>query len=130
MTFFDLIKNTVATIQTIYGRTFLDLPVYWHTFLYENKSYNDSPKLRCIKDLRFDWDGPYPQCVQLNEFITTVKLINNGSVNLLDEVAWRWASSPPTKDELLCPLVNEFIEICVSYWDTIKKDDYYVSESD
>jgi len=42
----------------------------WHYLLYELKKMQRGPqKAAFLNSLRFDWDGPYPRCQELSDFI-------------------------------------------------------------
>ena len=42
----------------------------WHLLFYELKKIPETDgKPEFFKNLRFDWDGPYPECPELSEFL-------------------------------------------------------------
>jgi hypothetical protein len=41
----------------------------WHVLFYRLKKDKTAGKPSFFNTLRFDWDGPYPKCQQLSEFI-------------------------------------------------------------
>jgi hypothetical protein len=41
----------------------------WHLLFYRLKKMDATTKPEFLKTLRFDWDGSYPRCQELSEFI-------------------------------------------------------------
>ena len=41
----------------------------WHELFFELKGVNWEGKPAFLESLRFDWDGPYPKCQELSEFL-------------------------------------------------------------
>ncbi|HTS49086.1 MAG TPA: hypothetical protein VMH05_14145 [Bryobacteraceae bacterium] len=41
----------------------------WHELFYELKSSESAGKPQFLASLRFDWDGPYPKCQELSDFL-------------------------------------------------------------
>jgi hypothetical protein len=41
----------------------------WHELFYHVKKSDWPGKPEFIQSLRFDWDGPYPKCQELSEFL-------------------------------------------------------------
>lgn len=41
----------------------------WHELFYELKKSDWPGKPEFIQSLRFNWDGPYPKCQELSEFL-------------------------------------------------------------
>ena len=41
----------------------------WHMLFYRLKKAAAGAQPAVIRNLRFDWDGPYPRCQELSEFI-------------------------------------------------------------
>lgn len=41
----------------------------WHELFYQLKQAKQEGKPAFLSDLRFDWDGPYPKCQELSEFL-------------------------------------------------------------
>lgn len=53
----------------------------WHQIFFNLKSANDQKGRPAFFDkLRFDWDGPYPRCQDLSEYLQTLHL--NGFVSV------------------------------------------------
>ena len=41
----------------------------WHLLFYKLKKVEAKDKPQFLSALRFDWDGPYPRCQELSEYI-------------------------------------------------------------
>ena len=41
----------------------------WHELFYDLKKADGDGKPEFLGTLRFDWDGPYPKCQELSEFL-------------------------------------------------------------
>lgn len=69
MTLGDFVKQlTVRMEQANLVMLFKD-ETPWHMLFYRLKKTTSTVKPAFITTLRFDWDGPYPRCQELSEFI-------------------------------------------------------------
>lgn len=53
----------------------------WHLLFYELAKSDDLEKPLFFRDIRFDWDGPYPKSQQLSEFLPALHWTASVSAN-------------------------------------------------
>jgi hypothetical protein len=68
MTLGELIKQLVSHLNTEVRIPF-ENEAPWHELFYQLKRENIQGKPPFFKSLRFDWDGPYPKCKQVTEYL-------------------------------------------------------------
>lgn len=70
----------------------------WHELFYDLKSKPSRGKPGFIDELVFDWDGPYPTCMELSEFLNALHFTANVTahnprfevISVDDDDANRW----------------------------------------
>lgn len=69
----EFVKQLTARIQE---NNDLRMPLRddkpWHMLFYRLKKDSTSGKPAFFDDLQFDWDGPYPVCQELSEYVHTL----------------------------------------------------------
>ncbi|MHC1729755.1 MAG: hypothetical protein AB9866_27750 [Syntrophobacteraceae bacterium] len=97
----DLIKPLVAKLHEQRVRLPGVDESLWHELFFDLKRTRELPgKPFFIEDLRFDWDGPYPNCRELSEFLhalhwnASVSAHNPGfeTITLPPEIESLWLS--------------------------------------
>ena len=87
----------------------------WHLLFYRLKKALDMPdRPEFLDDLVFDWDGPYPKCDELSEFLNGLHISANvsahnpsfGFISVDDDDAARWSEELGRLD----PGVKTFVE--------------------
>jgi hypothetical protein len=103
LTLGDFVKQIAADIKEMPFKA--ERP--WHVLFYELQHQPDEPgKPEFLRNLRFDWDGPYPKCRDLSDFIhalhwnSSVSATNPSfeKIVLPDEVAKLWSGYRLTID--------------------------------
>lgn len=65
----DFVEYMAATLQKDEVRMPFENERPWHELFYDLKKTPEPGKPVFFSDLRFDWDGPYPKCSELSEFL-------------------------------------------------------------
>jgi len=87
----------------------------WHMLFYRLKRSELGEKPRFLASLRFDWDGPYPKCRQLSEFIQALHWTGSVTagnpsyeqITLQEDVHRLWEENKPTLSPELEHLVAQ-----------------------
>lgn len=70
MSFSDFMKHLITLLHEKEVTMPLKEERPWHELFYQlHKSDLASPTFAFLRKLRFDWDGTYPKCQQLSEFL-------------------------------------------------------------
>ena len=108
----DFIKHLATALQLQQIKMPLEDERRWHLLFYELKKVG-SEKPAFFEALRFDWDGPYPRCNRVSEFLqalhwnTSVSAMNPGfkefmfPADVIDDYSRR--------EEVLDPDVRTFL---------------------
>jgi hypothetical protein len=86
----------------------------WHELFYELKREADERKPAFFANLRFDWDGPYPKCFELSEFLHALhwnacvdaRNPHFDTISLPEAIAEAWSKRSEQSD----PRVKAFLE--------------------
>jgi hypothetical protein len=117
MTLGELVKQIAARMQ----KQSVPMPFRnerpWHELFYELKKENTADKPSFFDRLSFDWDGPYPKCRELSEFLHALHWnasvsANNphyDTINLSKDVADLWEQ----RSRELEPSSKRFLDIAV-----------------
>jgi hypothetical protein len=65
----DLVRQMVAHLSDRRVPIPFENEAPWHELFYQLKKEDLPGKPRFFSELIFDWDGPYPKCRQLSEFL-------------------------------------------------------------
>jgi hypothetical protein len=95
----DFVKELVALLH----KEKINIPFEdespWHELFYELKKYPErAESFAFFENLQFDWDGPYPKCQELSDFLhalhwnASVSAQNPSfdSITLIDDIAELW----------------------------------------
>jgi hypothetical protein len=90
----------------------------WHILFYDLKKITAAGRPKFFDQLRFDWDGPYPKCRELSEFLhalhvtTSIGVANPDYDEILvgREVEEEWVNNAK-KDE---PDLKQFVDYAVT----------------
>ena len=103
----QLVKVLAATLQ----KRNVELPFKeqrrWHELFYELKKEKEEGHPNFLDDLVFDWDGPFPRCSALSEFLNAMHFTGNVSghnprfdvVSLDSETVNLWLSELDNADD-------------------------------
>lgn len=91
----------------------------WHLLFYQLKKTDAPAKPVFLQTLRFDWDGPYPRCKELSEFIQALHWTGSVAatnpsyerITLQDDVRKIWERDA----EGLSPELRAFLDTGVEY---------------
>lgn len=92
----------------------------WHLLFYQLKENSRSPgRPNFFDELRFDWDGAYPKCQQLSEFLNAMHFTASVSarnphfdiISVEPQVAERWAQTIKKDDPQLVQFVNNAVSL-------------------
>ncbi len=92
----------------------------WHLLFYQLKKQSSAPgRPNFFDELNFDWDGAYPKCQQLSEFLNALHFTASVSarnphfdvISVAPEVADRWAQSVKQDDPELMRFVDHAVTI-------------------
>jgi hypothetical protein len=94
----DFIKQLVAKLHKDGVKIPYEDERSWHELFFELKRSGVSNKPSFIGGLRFDWDGPFPKCQELSEFVHALHwnasvIAHNpafDTITLQEEIAARW----------------------------------------
>ena len=96
----DFVKDLVALLHQENIKMPFDDENPWHELFYELKKHPERTEgFRFLENLQFDWDGPYPKCQELSDFLhalhwnASVSALNPrfDSISLIDDIAELWA---------------------------------------
>lgn len=65
----DFVEQLAASLHTQEVAMPFEDEAPWHELFYELKQTDWEGKPAFLSVLRFDWDGPYPKCQELSEFL-------------------------------------------------------------
>jgi len=94
----------------------------WHQLCYALKMNTEIPgKPKFLDELVFDWDGPYPKCEELSEFLNGLHITANVSglnpgfnfIRVKDDDAARWSSELESLDPAAKSFVSHAAQIAV-----------------
>lgn len=115
----DLIKQLVARLHTQKIKLPFEDESPWHELFFDLKKEPDLPgKPSFINDLRFDWDGPYPKCRELSEFLhalhwnASVSAHNPSfdTITLPTEIEKLWLERSNSLDSTTAEFLNHIVE--------------------
>ncbi len=95
----DFIKELVALLHNQNVSIPFENESPWHELFYKlKKDPERANSLAFFENLQFDWDGPYPKCQELSDFLhalhwnASVSVLNPSfdSITLLDDIAELW----------------------------------------
>lgn len=89
----------------------------WHELFYDLSTNTQSTKPGFMERLRFDWDGPYPKCQDLSEFLHALRRnaradarnFRFDAITIPDEIARQWQSRMGQLDET----TRRFLDVAV-----------------
>lgn len=89
----------------------------WHELFYDLKQLNQQGKPDFLNLLRFDWDGPYPKCAELSEFLHALhwnacvdaRNPHFDEITLPREIAEEWSRQSSALDES----TKQFLDVAV-----------------
>jgi hypothetical protein len=91
----------------------------WHLLFYRLKKDQSPSKPAFLRDLRFDWDGAYPRCQELSEFIQALHWTGSvvaanpsyEKITLQEDVRKVWAQETEGIPEELQAFIAHGVEI-------------------
>jgi hypothetical protein len=91
----------------------------WHLLFYRLKKAEAPVKPAFLSTLRFDWDGPYPRCQELSEFIQALHWTGSvvaanpsyDKITLQNEVRKIWSDD----GKKLSPELSTFLDQGIEY---------------
>jgi len=95
----DFVKELVALLHKDKVNIPFEDESPWHELFYElKKDPERAGSLMFFENLQFDWDGPYPKCQELSDFLhalhwnASVSALNPrfDSITLIDDIAELW----------------------------------------
>lgn len=99
MTLGEFVKQLAALMQ----QRNISMPLKnerpWHALFYRLKTSREPGRPPFLDRLRFDWDGPYPKCQELSDFLKALHCNASASatnphydtITLTDDVARLWS---------------------------------------
>lgn len=65
----DFVEQLAANLQNKNIAMPFESEGPWHELFFDLKRTDQEGKPSFLESLRFDWDGPYPKCQELSEFL-------------------------------------------------------------
>ena len=81
----EFVKIFIANVQKKCSVVPYHSDPVWHNFFYKLK-HNQENKPKCISELRFDWDSPYPKEKELSDYLFAIECMSGSILTYRDSL--------------------------------------------